>query len=189
MQRRRKKPSIIPVGLSNPLDKQNIATIIGNLDHYLFDDVMLLVWCERTAFYKSEPTSNSDQSVTRVFFRHWIQLYLKQPNQVLSVHLSTIPKYGGWGDLWTIYTCAHQMESTIAIEMTLLKELKQACVKMLGDQLESDYRVMLKQLDEEKMGIKSQDRVSNCATEAPRISNNHKKSTTSKNFHLFLVSS
>jgi hypothetical protein len=195
IQRKRKKICIIPVGLSSPLDEQNIETIIGNLDNYLFDDVMLLVWCERTTFHNCEPTNNDDRSVAPLFFRHWIQLYLKKPDQVFSTHLSTIPKYGSWGDLATIYTCASQMKSALPTDVALLENLKKACVKMVGDQLEHDHQVVLKQLqedsnvEEKQMAIKSQDYISNCANEAPQISNNCKKSTTSKNFHLFSTAS
>jgi hypothetical protein len=194
-QRKRKKICIIPVGLSDPLDEQNIETIIENLDNYLFNDVMLLVWCERTTFHKCESTNNDDRSMTSLFFRHWIQLYLKKPDQVFSTHLSEILKYGGWGDLTTIYTCARQMESAFPTEVVLLENLKKACVKMIGDQLEHDHRVVLQQLEEDskmeqkQMAIKSQEWISNCANEAPRISNNYKKSTTSKTFHLFSASS
>ncbi len=175
IQRKRKKAGIIPVGLSIPLDEQNIETIIGNLDNYLFDDVMLLVWCERTTFHQCEPMKNDDKPL---FFQHWMQLYLKKPEQVLSTYLNTIPKYGSWGDLTTLYTCAGQMKSPFPTEVALLEDLKTACVKMIGDQLEYDHRVVLKQLADD---------LSNCANEAPRISNNNRKSSTSKNFHLFLA--
>ncbi len=63
IQRKRKKIGIISVALSTPLDEQNIETIIGNLDNYLFDDVMLLVWCERTTFHQCEPMKNNGRRV------------------------------------------------------------------------------------------------------------------------------
>jgi hypothetical protein len=93
--------------------------------------------------------------------------------------------------LKTIYTCADQMKRAFPTEITLLENLKSTCVKIVGDQLNRDHQVVLKQSDEylnaggEQMTIKSQDQISSCAHEAPRISNNYKKSTTSKNFHLF----
>jgi hypothetical protein len=195
VQRKWKKFSVTPVGLSNPIVEKNIETIIENLDNYLFDDVMLLVWCERTTFHNRESKNDDDKGITPPFFRHWIQLYLKKPDQVLSAHLSTIRIYGDWGDLKTIYKCAGQMASVFPTEITLLENLKKACVKMMGDQLKYDHRVVLKPIDEysnaeeEQMVIKTNDWISNCANEAPRISNNYKKSTTSKDFHLFSSSS
>lgn len=186
IQRKQQKISVIPVGLSSPIDEQNIQTIIKNLDNYLFDDVMLLVWCKRRTFYSREAKNDDEKNMIPSFFRHWIQLYLKKPDEVRALHLSTIPKYGSWGDLNTIYICASQMASVFSNELALFANLKEACVKMIGNQLKHDYEIVSKQPEEM---FKSQEWISNCANEAPRISNNHKKSITGKDFQLFSSSS
>ncbi|CAF1244565.1 unnamed protein product [Rotaria sordida] len=145
---------------------------------------MLLVWCERTTFHNSEPINDNDKSVASTFFQHWMQIYLKKPDEILPSHLSTIPKYGGWGDLKIIYVCACQIAHLFPNELPLLENLKSACVRMVGDQLKYDHRVLLKQSNEplntenQETITKSQDWISNCANEAPRISNNSKKFTT-----------
>jgi hypothetical protein len=170
---------VIPIGLSKPIDEDNL------------DDAMLLVWCKRTTFHNTEA---KDDSTTSLFARHWILLYLKKPDEVLSSHLSTIPKYGGWGDLKTIYANAVQMENEFPTDKILLENLKSACVKMFGDQLKRDQKIVLNQPDEspnekeEEMAIKNQEWISNCAKEAPRISNTPRNLNTSK-FLTHLISS
>ena len=175
-ERKQMKIPVTPIGLSKPMDEQNIENL---------DDAMLLVWCERTTFHNTE---SKDDSALSLFFRHWILLYLKKPDEVLSLHLNTIPKYGSWGDLKTIYACAGQMQDEFPVQKILLDNLKAACVKLFGDQLKRDQRIVLNQPDEssndkeEEMALKSQEWISNCAKEAPRISNNPKNSNTSKRF-------
>lgn len=194
IERKQKKLPVIPVGLSKPIDHQNIETIIENIDNYLLDDVMLLVWCSRTTFHKSEPKDDDKKNIIPSFFRHWILLYLKKPNEVLSLYFDGIPKYGSWGDLKTLYLSIGQMENEFAAEKTLLDNLKAACVKMFGDQLKRDHRVVLNQPDEsaneqeEQMTIKNQEWISNCAKEAPRMSNNRNNPGTSKLFTSILSS-
>ncbi|CAF0847513.1 unnamed protein product [Adineta steineri] len=187
VQRKRKKISIVPVGLSSTISDQNIENIIKNLDNYLFDDVMLLVWCKRTTFYNSEFKNDDQSNKTSPFFRQWILLYLKKPDQVLSTHLNTIPKYGGWGDLKTLYSCADHMKSRFSTEFKLLENLQGACVKMIGDQLKHDYQIISDNQSDENSNteevsttIKNLESISNCAKDAPRISNNNKTLSTSK---------
>ena len=190
---KRRKICIIPIGLSSPIDEQNMETVIKNLDSYVFDDVMLLVWCKRRTFYSRESKNDGDKNVMPSFFRYWIQLYLKKPDDVLSMHLSTIPKYGSWGDLVGIYQCAGQTTSEFPTELTLLENLKEACVKMIGNQLKHDHQIVLGEsseyssVEQEHILIRSQDWISNCADEAPRIPANYKKSTTSKDLSFVFI--
>jgi hypothetical protein len=176
---KRKIIPVIPIGLSKPIEDQNI-------DNYLLDDIMLLIWCKRTTFHNHELTSS--------FFRDWILLYLKQPDEILSMYLNFIPKYGSWGDLKTLYLSVNEVEIEIPSEKPLLDKLKSACVKMFGDQLKHDHRIILNQSDEsaneqeEQMAIKDQEWISNCAKEAPRISNNRNNPGTSKYFTPFISS-
>lgn len=171
---KRKKLPVIPIGLSESNDDQNL------------DDAMLLIWCERTTFHNCEP--KYPQSL---FFRHWILLYLKNSNEILSSHLNLIPKYGSWGDIKTLYLITNQMESEFPSENLLLEKLKNACVKLFGDQLKHDERIVLNQPDEsanefeEQMNIKTQEWISNCAKEAPRISNTRQNPSTS--IHIFSI--
>jgi hypothetical protein len=179
---KRKTIPVIPIGLSKQIEDYNIE----NIDNYLLDDVMLLIWCKRTTFHNSELTSS--------FFRHWILLYLKKPDEILSMYLNFIPKYGSWGDLKSLYLSANEIEIEIPSEKLLLDKLKSACVKMFGDQLKHDHRIILNQPDEsaneqeEQMTIKDQEWISNCAKEAPRISNNRNNPGTSKHFTSFISS-
>ncbi|CAF1148717.1 unnamed protein product [Didymodactylos carnosus] len=161
---------ISPVGLSKQIDETTIDKLIKEIDDYLFDDILLLIWCKRTTFHNPEP---KDDDLT--FFRYWILLYLKKPDQMLT-YLDTIPKYGSWADLKTLSVCANQMKTDT--EKQLLENLQQACVKMFGEQLKRDYRLVLRQPDdylndkEEIQDIKPQEWLTNCAKEAPRIGNN-----------------
>ncbi|CAM4980906.1 unnamed protein product [Rotaria socialis] len=183
-ERKNNKLPIIPIGLSKPIDQQNIEIIIEHIDDYLLDDVILLVWCERTTFYNSEPKEDNDKCATSLFFRHWILVYLKKPDELLSSHFHAILKYGGWGDLKTLYITTDQMLSEFAQEKTLLDNLKATCVKVFGDQLKHDYRVVLNQPDEsendreQENSIQNQEWIGNCAKEAPRISNTPTNSCT-----------
>jgi Ran GTPase-activating protein (RanGAP) involved in mRNA processing and transport len=167
---KRKIIPVIPIGLSKPIEDPTIANIP-------FDDAMLLVWCERTTFHSPEPKDSPS-----LFFQHWISLYLKNPDQMLSIYLNFIPKYGSWGDIKTLYLSADQGEH----EKPLLDKLKSACVKMFADRLRHDQRIVLNQPDEsaneqeEQMTIKSQEWISNCAKEAPRLSNNRHNPSTSQ---------
>ena len=166
---KRKIFPIIPVGLSKSIDDQPIAHLIDNIDENLFDDVMLLIWCERTTFHNPEP-----KDTPSLFFQHWISLYLKKPETLLPTHLNFIPKYGGWGDIKTLYSTMSEGEN----EKPLLTQLKSACVKMFAEQLQHDQRIILNQPDEsaneqeEQMHIKNEEWISHCAKEAPRLYNN-----------------
>ncbi|CAF4933456.1 unnamed protein product [Rotaria sp. Silwood1] len=176
-ERKENKLPVILVGLSKPMDKSTLETIIDHINDHLLDDVMLLIWSKRTGFHNTEDSSS-------LFFRHWLLLYLKKSDEVLSSYLSIIPKYGSWADLKTLYVCASQMEGEYPDQKGLLDQLKSACVKMFADQLRQDHRTILKQPDElsnekeEQMNIESQEWISNCAKEAPRISNNPKNINT-----------
>ncbi|CAF2933974.1 unnamed protein product [Rotaria sp. Silwood2] len=183
-ERNHEKLPVIPIGLSKPMDQQNIEIIIENIDNYLIDDVMLLVWCERTTFHNSEPKVDNEKNIISSFFRHWILLHLKKPDEIVSLYLNAISKYGGWGDLKTLYVIADQMESEFVTEKILFDNLKATCVKIFGDQLKHDYHIVVNQPDEsandreqEKI-IKKQEWISNCAKEAPRISNKRTKPRT-----------
>ncbi|CAF1263523.1 unnamed protein product [Adineta steineri] len=141
VQRKRKKISIVPVGLSSTINDQNIENIIKNLDNYLFDGVMLLVWCKRTTFYNSEFKNDDQSNKTSPFFRQWILLYLKKPDQVLSTHLNTIPKYGGWGDLKALYSCADHMKNRFPIELKLLENLQSLSnITVNNDEQSTDWK-------------------------------------------------
>ncbi|CAF1395437.1 unnamed protein product, partial [Adineta steineri] len=54
-ERKQKKISAIPIGLSKSIDQLNIENIIDNIDNYLLDDIVLLIWCPRTTFQNVEP--------------------------------------------------------------------------------------------------------------------------------------
>ncbi|CAF0858266.1 unnamed protein product [Rotaria sp. Silwood1] len=183
-KRKHEKLPVIPIGLSKKMDQENIEIMIENIDSYLIDDVMLLIWCERTTFHNSEPKDENEKNVTSLFFRHWILLYLKKPDEVLSLYLNAISKYGGWGDLKTLYVTADQMASEFLTERSLLDNLKATCVKIFGDQLQHDSRVVLNQPDEsandneQEQSIQNQEWISNCAKEAPRLSNKRTKPST-----------
>lgn len=174
---KRKLVPVVPIGLSKPFADQSITQLIGNIDDYPFDDVMLLIWCERTTFHSPEPKDTSS-----LFFQHWLSLYLKKPAAMLPIYLNFIPKYGSWGDIKTLHFIAGQEEN----DKTLLDQLKSACVKMFGDQLKKDHRIILNQPDEsaneqeEQLKLKSEEWISNCAKEAPRLSNNRNNANTSK---------
>ena len=144
------------------------------------DNAMLRIWCERTTFHRSEPKDTASS-----FFKQWILLYLQKPEEVLLSYLNHIPKYGSWGDVKTLYSVANQMETP------LLEKLKEACVKMFADQLKHDQRIVLNQPDEsaneqeEQLTIKSQEWISNCAKEAPRIT--HSRENPSNGIHLIFI--
>lgn len=174
---KRKTVPIIPMGLSKPIEDQSIPQLIDTIDDHLFDDVMLLIWCERTTFHNPEPKDTSS-----LFFQHWISLYLKKPDIMLPTYLNFIPKYGGWGDIKTLYAKASQEEN----EQPLLTQLKLVCVKMFAEQLKHDQRIVLNQPDEsaneqeEQMNMKNEEWISHCAKEAPRLYNNRHNSNSSK---------
>ncbi|CAF1243520.1 unnamed protein product [Adineta steineri] len=183
-ERKQKKISAIPIGLSKSIDQLNIENIIDNIDNYLLDDIMLLIWCQRTTFHNIEPKIDDDKNTIPLFFRYLILLYLKKPNEILSLYFNIIPKYGSWGDLKTLYLSVCQMENEFPTEKILMENLKAACVKILGDQLKHDHRIVLNQPDEsaneqeEQMSIKNQEWISNCAKEAPRIGNSRYNQST-----------
>jgi hypothetical protein len=178
-QCREKTCPATPVGLSAPLDISNLDQLIGECENHSLDDLMLLIWCQRTTFH------NAQTDETSAFFRHWIQLYLKKPDEVLSSHLPFIPKYGSWADLKTLFTRAIQMSNVD------LDQLKSACVELFAEQLKRDHRMVLNQPDEssndqeEQQAIQNEQWISNCAKEAPRISANRNNLNTSKSFLSF----
>ncbi|CAF3913298.1 unnamed protein product [Adineta steineri] len=184
-ERKNTKISITPIGLSKSFDQSNIETIINNnIDDYLLDDIMLLIWCERTTFHNSEPNDNDEKNPISLFFRHWILLYLRKSNEILSSYFNFIPKYGSWGDLKTLYLSVCQMENEFVDKKILLDNLKEECVKIFGEQLKHDYRIILNQPDElaneqeEQMNLKNQEWISNCAKEAPRLASNRNNLST-----------
>ena len=182
---KRKMIPIVPIGLSKPIEDQPIADLIDNIDNYAFDDVMLLIWCERTTFHNPEP-----KDTPSLFFQHWISIYLKKPEIMLSSYLNIIPKYGGWGDIKTLYCTAAQKEN----EGPLLEQLKSTCVKMFAEQLKHDHRIVSNQPDEsaneqeEQLKMKNEEWISHCAKEAPRLYNNRHNLNTSKHFFSSLTS-
>ena len=182
-QRQVKKCPATPVGLAAPLDVSNLDELIDECENHSLDDLMLLIWCERTTFHNAEPDDTASS-----FFRHWIQLYLKKPDEVLASHLPVVPKYGSWTDLKTIYARALQMPNVD------LDRLKSACVDLFVEQLKRDHRMVLNQPDEssndreEQQAIQTEQWISNCAKEAPRISTNPKNLNTSKSFLSFFDS-
>lgn len=186
-ERKHNKLPIIPIGLSKPLNPLNIETMIDNIDEYLLDDIILLIWCERTTFYNSElkEDKQKDNNIS-LFFRHWILLYLKRPNELLTSYFNLFLKYGGWSDLKTLYVMVCHMENEFQNEKILLDNLKAVCIKQVGDQLKHDSLIILNQPDEsandkeQENSIKNEEWISNCAKEAPRLSNNRTKPTTSK---------
>ena len=186
-ERKLNKLTVIPIGLSKSISQENIENIIDNIDNHPIDDVMLLVWCERTIFYHGESNDNNEKHIASSFFRYWILSYLKKSDELLSSHINFIPKYGSWRDLKTLYVFASQMENEFSDEkLLLLNNLKVTCVKMFSHQLKHDHQIVLYQPDEcandkeaEKL-IKNHEWISNCAKEAPRLSNNRTKPSTSK---------
>ncbi|CAF1380591.1 unnamed protein product, partial [Didymodactylos carnosus] len=162
---------ISPVGLSKQIDETNMNVLIEGIDHYLFEDIVLLIWCKRTTFHNPEPKTDG-----KTFFYYWILLYLKKPDEMLE-YLDTIPKYGSWADLKTLAVCADKMKTIEQKEC--LEKLQHACVKMFGEQLKRDYRLVLHQPNnylnekEEIEDIKKQEWLTDCAKEAPRIGNKH----------------
>ncbi|UJR07920.1 hypothetical protein I4U23_012203 [Adineta vaga] len=182
-ERKQNKIPIVPIGVSTLINSENIQHIIDNVDNYLLDDVMLLIWCQRTTFHNIEP--KEDETTVLPFFRYWILLYLKKPMELLASYFDLIPKYGSWGDLKMLYLSIGKMENELsASEKILLDDLKHACVKAFGEQLKRDAHAVLNQPDEsaneqeEQMTIKKQEWISNCAKEAPRINNNRKTPST-----------
>ncbi|UJR16943.1 hypothetical protein I4U23_003841 [Adineta vaga] len=165
------------------LHEETMENMINHLDKYLLDDVMSLIWSKRTKFHRSE-TNDDHNKMNILFFYHWIQVYLRTPDEVLSMHLSKIPKYGDWSDLKSIYIYADRMKDTFPSEIILLEKLKLACVKMIGDQLKHDYEIVLKQLKKDSDGkiesrkTENQNWISLCVYETPQISNNPKEITT-----------
>ncbi|CAF1337025.1 unnamed protein product [Didymodactylos carnosus] len=74
-------------------------------DHYLFDDILLLIGYKRTTFLNPDPETDG-----KTFFHYWTLLYLKKPDEMLE-YLDTIPKYGSWADLKTPVVCADKMKT------------------------------------------------------------------------------
>ncbi|CAF1082908.1 unnamed protein product [Adineta ricciae] len=172
-RRKEEQAFATPIGLLHPVSKESIQHLIEDIESNHFDDGMLLVWCERMKFHQSESVDNTNMMTP--FFHHWIQLYLKKPDEVLSKHLSTIPRYGDWGDMKTLYAYAERLKDTHPTGTTLLENLKQACVQMIGNQLYHDYEIALKQTND---NIKNEILISQCIYEAPFISNNPNELTT-----------
>lgn len=167
---------IVPIGLSNSVDN--------------LDDAMLHIWCQRTTFHDSE--------LDDAFFRNWILLYLKNSDEILSFHLHFLPKYGSWRDVRHLYLTANQMRDELpAKDHSLLEKLQSTCVKLFGDQLKIDHRIVLNQPDEsaneqeeeqQQQMIathnKTDEWISNCAKEAPRITNARFNPSSSRK-HIF----
>ncbi|CAF1513355.1 unnamed protein product [Adineta ricciae] len=177
IERKQNKLPIVPIGLSASIDSSKpLEELIEHVDTDLLDDVMLLVWCQRTTFHNSE--SKDVQGAIAPFFRYWTLLYLKKPAEVLSSYMDLVPKYGSWSDLKNLYLSVLEMEKDFSAEKASLDNLKYACVKIFGEQLNRDSRAVLNQPDEsaneqeEQMMTKNQQWISNCAKEAPRIANN-----------------
>ena len=174
-ERKAKRLPVLPIGLS-------VLTEAPNLD-----DLLLLVWCKRTTFHNAEPKSDDHgNSIPVPFFRHWILLYLKKPDELLSTPIHQIPKYGSWGDIKTMFINAHEMKREYPMQEALLDRLQAVCVQLMVDQLKQDHQAILKQPDEasneteEQLSIQKQEWISNCAQEAPRLTNNSLNIASSK---------
>lgn len=188
-EQKQTQSTVIPIGLVKPMDLSKIDEYIEEVDQYPLDDIMLLVWCKRSVFYKTEPTvmNAEKQEVVSKFFEYWMKLFLLKTDELLSNHLKFIWKYGSWADLKTLYAYANQLTSSDNTDIVeRLNLLKNAIVQIFGEQLKLDHQTVLKQPDEcaneyeDQNQTKQREWISHCAKQAPRISNNRHNINTSK---------